>query len=212
MKFQLASLAGLLMAGQTIAAPVQARDGVKMASDYILEIAPKSATCDNTDECRTNVQAGPLFADAMLKYNVKNAAQIAGILALTAFESDDYKYKHNISPGRPGQGTSNMQQWPFTLKYAQSIPELKDKLSGVTESVDDNKKNEILALVTPDEYNFGSGPWFFTTQCSTDIQEALKAGTDAGFQQYMSCVGITDVTPDRLEYWNRAKTAFNLSG
>ncbi|OTB02519.1 hypothetical protein M426DRAFT_62181 [Hypoxylon sp. CI-4A] len=208
MKFQLATITGLLLAGQTLAAPVKARDG-KSAADIVAEIAPNSKTCDNTDECHTSDQAGPLLADAMAKYEVYSPGQIAGIIALTAFESVDYKYKHNVSPGRPGQGTSNMQMFNYNLLYAQSIPKLQDKVAGVDENAADDKKNEILALVNTDEYNFGSGPWFLTTQCSTDVQEALKAGDDAGFQAYMGCVGVT-LDEQRTAYWTRAKAAFGL--
>ncbi|KAI1137890.1 hypothetical protein F5Y05DRAFT_65169 [Hypoxylon sp. FL0543] len=210
MKFQIATTAGLLLAGQAVAAPLKARDGISAAA-IVAQISPNSKTCDGSAECRTADQVGPLLADAMVKYGVYSPGQIAGIIALTAYESVDYKYKHNVSPGRPGQGTSNMQQFPFNLEYAKSIPELADKVNGVDQNVPDDKKNEVLALVTPDEYNFGSGPWYFTKHCSTDVQNALKAGTDAGFQAYMGCVGVV-AGEDRLAYWDRAKTAFGLSG
>ncbi|OTA91268.1 hypothetical protein M434DRAFT_76505 [Hypoxylon sp. CO27-5] len=201
------------MVGQSIAAPLQDRDYISAAS-IVLQIAPNSKTCENTtatSECRTADQAGPLLADAMVKYKIYSAGQIAGILALTAYESVDYKYKHNVSPGRPGQGTCNMQQFPFNLEYAKSIPELAVKVNGVDENVSDEKKNEILALVTPDEYNFGSGAWYFTKHCTADVQNALKAGTDAGFEAYMGCVGV-QLDKDRKDYWDRAKAAFGLSG
>ncbi|KAI0841086.1 hypothetical protein F5Y06DRAFT_260619 [Hypoxylon sp. FL0890] len=210
MKFQLATTAGLLLAGQAIAAPVKARD-VKSAAEIVGEISPNSKTCDGSAECRTADQVGPLLADAMVKYGIYSAGQIAGIIALTAYESVDYKYKHNVSPGRPGQGTSNMQQFPFNLEYAKSIPELAAKANGVDQNASDDQKNDVLALVTPDEYNFGSGPWYFTKHCSTDVQNALKAGTDAGFEAYMGCVGVA-VDQNRKDYWDRAKTAFGLSG
>ncbi|XXG98618.1 hypothetical protein Hte_004943 [Hypoxylon texense] len=212
MKYQAAAAASLLMAGQALAAPVQiqARDGGS-AADLIAQISPASTSCADTTECRTAEQMGPLFADAMAKYELNQAGQIAAVLALTAFESVDYKYKHNVSPGRPGQGTSNMQMFEFNLEYANAIPELKDQVSGVTADADDAKKNEVLALVTDDKYNFGSGPWFMTTKCA-DAKDALSAGKDmdAGFQAYMQCVGVT-LTDDRQAYWTRAKQAFGLN-
>ncbi|KAI1460499.1 hypothetical protein F4805DRAFT_454921 [Annulohypoxylon moriforme] len=214
MKFQVATIAGLLLAGQAVAAPapsapLKTRDG-KTAAEIVAQIAPDSKTCDGSAECRTADQAGPLLADAMLKYSVYSPGQIAGIIALTAFESVNYKYKHNVSPGRPGQGTSNMQQFNYNLMYAQSIPELKSKVSGIDANAADDKKNDVLALVNADEYNFGSGPWFLTTQCTKDVQTALAKGDDAGFQAYMGCVGVT-LTSDRTAYWTRAKAAFGLS-
>ncbi|KAI0889418.1 uncharacterized protein GGS22DRAFT_184995 [Annulohypoxylon maeteangense] len=214
MKFQIATVAGLLMAGQAIAAPapsapLQTRDG-KTAAQIVAEIAPDSKTCASSTECRTADQAGPLLADAMVKYGVYSAGQIAGIIALTAFESVNYKYSHNVSPGRPGQGTSNMQMFNYNLMYAQSISALKGKVSGVDANAADAKKNEVLALVNTDEYNFGSGPWFFTTQCTKDVQSALAKGDDAGFSAYMGCVGVS-VTDERKAYWTRAKAAFGLA-
>ncbi|KAI0899457.1 hypothetical protein F4806DRAFT_492447 [Annulohypoxylon nitens] len=215
MKFQVATIAGLFLAGQAVvaapapSAPLTARAG-KTAADIVAEIAPASKTCASTTECRTADQAGPLLADAMVKYGVYSAGQIAGIIALTAFESVNYQYKHNVSPGRPGQGTSNMQQFNYNLKYAQSIPELKDKIAGIDANASDDKKNALLALVNADTYNFGSGPWFLTTQCTKDVQSALAKGDDAGFSAYMGCVGVT-ITDDRKAYWTRAKTAFGLA-
>ncbi|KAI1375664.1 hypothetical protein F4677DRAFT_446293 [Hypoxylon crocopeplum] len=216
MKFHVATTAaGLLLAGQALAAPaqtnpLQARQGAPAsAADIVAQIAPNSKTCAETTECRTADQAGPLLADAMAKYGLYSSGQIAAVLALTAFESVDYKYSHNVSPGRPGQGTSNMQMFPFVLKYAQSIDALKAQVAGVTEDAPDDKKNEVLGLVRTDEYNFGSGPWFLTTQCDSSVVDALKAGDDAGFQAYMGCVGVT-IDSDRQAYWTRAKAAFNL--
>ncbi|KAI1107603.1 hypothetical protein F4804DRAFT_104950 [Jackrogersella minutella] len=214
MKFQAVSTAaGLLLAGQALAAPTpsphMARDGVKSAADLVAAISPNSVTCDGSAECRTAAQVGPLLADAMVKYGVYSPGQIAGIIALTAYESVDYRYKHNVSPGRPGQGTSNMQNYNFNLMYAQSFPELKDKTTSAGANPSADEMNAILALVEPDEYNFGSGPWFLTTQCHPDVQEALKAGDDAGFEAYMGCVGVT-LVKERTDYWDRAKTAFGL--
>ncbi|KAI1403075.1 hypothetical protein F4819DRAFT_253238 [Hypoxylon fuscum] len=210
MKFQVATAAGLLLAGQALAAPLQARD--KSAADIVAEIAPDSKTCDDPKECRTAAQAGPMLVDAMAKYGLDNAGQIAAVIALTAFESVNYKYKHNVSPGRPGQGTCNMQMFNYNLMYAQSIPELKEKVNGVTADADDTKKNEVLALVNDDKYNFGSGAWFMTTQCKPEVKEGLAAGKDldAGFKAYMECVGVT-IDDERQAYWTRAKQAFSLT-
>lgn len=97
-----------------------------------------------------------------------------------------------------------MQMVNYNQEYASSIPELQPKVAGASD-------NDVLALVTPDEYNFGSGPWFLATQCSDSVRQALQAGTDDGFRAYMACVGVT-AGDDRLAYWTRAKAAFGLSG
>ncbi|KAK6064101.1 hypothetical protein SCUP515_11954 [Seiridium cupressi] len=205
--------ASLLLVCSAVAAPldgtpnVEARDG--SAASIVSAIVSSTASCAATDtECRTPAQAAPYLIAAMSKYGITNTGEIAGVLALMAFESVDFKYKHNISPGRPGQGTANMQMFDYNLEYAQSITELSAKVSALGTITTDDQKNQLLALVTDDNYNFGSGPWFYTTKCAS-ARSALQQGTDAGFAAYMSCVGVT-VTDDRSAYWTRAKQAFGL--
>ena len=194
-----------------MASPIERRDGGApvTAVDQILQIAPKSKTCDGSADCRTAEQAAPFLIQAFQDHKVYNAAQIAGILSLMAFESVEFKYKHNVSPGRPGQGTANMQMYPNNIKYAAAIPDLKSKAAAFTENSPDDQKNELLALVTDDKYNFGSGAWYFATQCDKSVQDSLASASDDGFAAYMKCVGVT-VTDERKAYWQRAKKAFNL--
>ncbi len=68
---------------------------------------------------------------------------------------------------------------------------------------------EVLALVTPDEHNFGSAAWFLTTKCTADVQNSLKTGSDAGWAAYAGCIGV-GVDAARTAYWNRAKTALGV--
>jgi hypothetical protein len=208
MKLSFAASAGFALAATTLAAPLTTR-GERMAADIIGDIAPQSLSCAETTECRTNTQVAPFMIDAMKKYGLQSAGQIAAVLSLTAFESGDYKYKHNVSPGRPGQGTSNMQMIDFNVEYANSIDALKDKVTTIGTPDSDDKKNQVLALVNTDEYNFGTGPWFLTTKCKPDVVDGLAKATDDAFAAYMACVGVT-VTDDRKAYWTRAKTAFGL--
>ncbi|KAI1661067.1 hypothetical protein F4813DRAFT_273904 [Daldinia decipiens] len=212
MKIQVASAAGLLLAGQALAAPrvVHEIRDLQTAAAIIAQVAPSTVDCAAGGECVKSDVIGPLLVQAMLQYGIYNPAQMAGIVALTAFESVEYTFKHNVSPGRPGQGTSNMQMFNFNLKYANSIPELAAQVAGVGEDAPDDKKNEVLSLVNDNKYNFGSGPWYFTTQCTPDVQEGLKRGDDAGFAAYMGCVGITVVDPKRQAYWDAARKAFGL--
>ena len=102
----------------------------------------------------------------------------------------------------------------YNLLYAQSISALSSNLSAITTAttttgLTDDELNAIRALVLPDDYSFGSGPWFLKTQCQSAMT-ALEADADTGFTAYMSCVG-TSATSDRLAYFTRAKAAFGLS-
>lgn len=93
-----------------------------------------------------------------------------------------------------------MQSPDYNKKYANSISALKDKVAGVA-----NSPADLLDLLRGDEtYDFGSGAWFLTTQCSSDVRSALQGGDESGWKKYISeCVGTT-VTDERKEYWQRA--------
>ncbi|KAF4981844.1 hypothetical protein FZEAL_2423 [Fusarium zealandicum] len=186
--------------------------GQLYAAKVVEHIAPKSTKCPaKLKECRTAEQAAPYIARSMYEYGVYSVKEMAAIISLMAFESGDFQYKQNAFPGRPGQGTANMQMAKFNLMYAKQIPGVKGHLEGV-DSIDgmsDDELNEILALVKPDKYNFGSGPWFLTTQCDKSVRTKFNDDVDEGFKAYMECVGV-EVTDDRLAYFTRAKEAFGL--
>jgi hypothetical protein len=185
------------------------------AADVLLKIAPTSNTCSDAafpSECATNVQAAPFLVNAMSQYNITNPHEIAAVLALIAFESGDFKYNinHYPAPGRPGQGTRNMQMASYNLMYAKSIPALAGKLNAITTAssttgLSDDQLNAIRALVLPDPSTWASGAWFLTSQCAS-ARAAIQAGGDAGFSAYMACIGTT-ATSDRLAYWQRADAA-----
>lgn len=98
-----------------------------------------------------------------------------------------------------------MQSPAYNKKYASSIAALKDQASKVSDPAD------LLDLLRADEtYDFGSGAWFLTTQCSKSVREKLQAGTEEGWSMYISdCVG-TSVTDERKEYWERAVKALGV--
>ncbi|KAJ3499943.1 hypothetical protein NM208_g17256 [Fusarium decemcellulare] len=184
------------------------------AAPIIEHIAPNSAKACPTDnkDCRTAKQAAPYIAQGMYRYGVYSVKEIAAVISLMAFESGDFRYKRNMFPGRPGQGTANMQMANYNLLYAKCIPGVKEHFEGV-DSVDgmsDDEKNDLLDLVTVDKYNFASGPWFLTTQCDASVRKALDDDIDDGFAAYMKCIDV-EVTDDRLAYFNRAKEAFGLT-
>lgn len=99
-----------------------------------------------------------------------------------------------------------MQMPSYNLKYAGSIPGLAGKLGPVR-----NDPSKVLNLLLSDEkYDFGSGAWFLTSQCSSDVRNALQSGSEAGWNKYISeCVGTT-VTGDRKAYWTRAAQALGV--
>lgn len=178
----------------------------------IQQISPASTSCAGaTPDCRTANQIAPHAMNAMQRYGVTSKQEMAAVLSLMAFESADFKYKHNVYPGRPGQGTANMQMPNFNLKYAQSIPPVAAKVAGIpsVDGLSAERLNQILSYVTPDQYNFGSGAWFLVTQCPSSVRDALKANVDDGFKAYMGCVGV-DAGPERTAYLTRAKQAFGL--
>ncbi|KAK3330257.1 hypothetical protein B0H66DRAFT_52890 [Apodospora peruviana] len=179
------------------------RDGKVVTARAAIEaIMPTSDSCADAqfkDECRTAAQAAPFMIKAMTNFSI---GQIAGMLALIALESVEMKAKHNIVPGVAGQGTSNMMSPDFVKEYATS-------LFGAS-AVDGKSPQDVLALVTPDEHNFGSAPWFLRTKCTPEVQKKLLLGTDEGWDAYMGCVGVNGRLPERFNYWKSAKTVFGL--
>jgi hypothetical protein len=195
------------------------RTAGKSAVDVLLGISPNSNTCDGAPfpaECATAEHAAPFLTAAMEQYGVRSLQELAAVLSLIAFETGDFKFNvnHYPAPGRPGQGTRNMQMAQFNLDYASSIPALAPKLRAITTSttiagLTDDQLNDIRALVLADQYTWGSAAWFLTTQCA-NIRPQLQAGGQAGWSAYLACIGTT-ATSDRLAYWQRANTAFGIS-
>lgn len=199
-------------------APRIARRGAgSSAVSQLLAIAPSSSDCTNApvaSECATATQAAPYLINAMSSYKITSPSEIAAVLSLIAYETDEFKYNINHYPGNPGQGTRNMQMASYNLQYAKSIPELQGPLSSITtgsttSGLSNDQLNDIRALVLPDQYSWASAAWFLTSQCESS-RPAIQAGGQSGFEAYMACVG-TSVTDDRLAYWTKAQAAFGLS-
>jgi len=225
---QLATLFPIaLMVTATVASPLASlpptflspRAAGGQAASQLLSIAPTANTCVGSmfaDECETAATAAPFLINAFMSYKVYSPPELAAIISLIAFETGDFKYaeNHYPAPGRPGQGTRNLQMANFNLEYALSISALSDKAkaiapSGTTDGLSDDQLNQILALVLPDEYSWASAAWFYTTKCAS-IRSTVQAGGQAGLSAYLGCVGTTP-TADRLAYWTRANAAFGLS-
>ena len=140
--------------------------------------------------------------DAFHKYGISSAGEMAAVLSLMAFETQDFKYNTNHFPGWPGQGTRNMQMPPLNLKYAQSIPDLATAAGDPV---------QVLKLLTSsDEYDFGSGSWFLSTQCPDSVRSGLQTGSQQGWEAYITSCVQTSVTPERQAYWERAKKALGM--
>ncbi|KAJ5248977.1 hypothetical protein N7468_000428 [Penicillium chermesinum] len=189
--------------------PWLAARGTSVTEAQILKFAPSSNSCANPPaegECATAKTAAKYASQSFQTYKVSSKAEQAAILSLMAFESDDFKYNKNHFPGTPGQGTRNMQSPAFNKKYASSIPALSSKIAQVA-----NDPAALLDLLRDNEtYDFGSGAWFLTTQCSANVRSALQTGSESGWQQYISdCVG-TSVTDERKAYWEKAVDALGV--
>lgn len=99
-----------------------------------------------------------------------------------------------------------MQSPAYNSKYANSLPDIKDKVA-----VAGNDPGQILDILLADaEYDFGSGAWFLTTQCSESVREALRSGSQEGWEGYISgCVG-TEADEGRRGYWESAVKALGV--
>ncbi|KAH8593665.1 hypothetical protein B0O99DRAFT_515270 [Bisporella sp. PMI_857] len=188
------------------------------AAAYLLTVAPTSKSCDGgiAVECRTNVQAAQPVLDSLAKYKIYQPAEIAALVSLMALESGEFKYNinHFPEPGRPGQGTRNMQMPQYNLEYAQSVlPADVAKITSSTTAngLSDDDLNAIRALVLPDKYSFASAAWFYATKCAPEVRTSVAKEGKAGYVRYLTeCVG-TAATDDRLAYWKTAREGFGLS-
>jgi hypothetical protein len=172
-----------------------------LTADIITAIAPNSASCASAafaDECRTAAQAAPHINDSFNKYGITSTAEQAAVLSIMLYESSSFQYNknHYPEPGRPGQGTRNMQSPALNLEYAQSLL-AADKVAQANQA----GPAAVLELVSGDDYSFGSAAWFLTTQCTMNVRSELQTGSKAGWSAYLTqCVGTTD-TEDRDTIW-----------
>ncbi|OBT80513.1 hypothetical protein VF21_00827 [Pseudogymnoascus sp. 05NY08] len=207
----LLTLTPLLLALPALSAPLPT------ALAQLLSIAPTSSTCASApfpSECRTAEQAGPFLISTMVANAIYSPPELAALLALIAFESGEFKYTRNHFPGRPGQGTRNMQMPNFNLAYALSLAKTKDAATKIAagrqaDALSDAEKDQILALVEGDEFGWGSVAWFYNSQCGADVHKAVQAGGKTGWVAYLGCVGV-ESGAERDAYWERATAAFGL--
>lgn len=168
-------------------------------------IAPTSSSCSTAttyqSECATATEAFPYIVASFYRYNLTSLYAQVAVLSLIAYESGDFKYvrNHFPAPGRPDQGTRNMQSQNYNEAYAAS--------RGLGPFV---MVENMMEALTTDEYAWASAAWFLETQCSSDIRNDLETRGRAGWEAYLTdCVGTT-VDGGRVAYWQRACAALGV--
>ncbi|KAK3208269.1 hypothetical protein GRF29_77g152069 [Pseudopithomyces chartarum] len=178
--------------------------------NQIIRIAPTTVACPRDlpylSECADAKTAAPALTAAFEKYNITSPNTRAALIATMIYESGSFRYNHNHfpAPGRPGQGTRNMQMATYNEKYATDLfgaaAVAKAKEVGTQEAVEDR----VLALVQGDEESFGSAAWLLKG-CDASIEEGLATGEMSGWDAYLTeCIG-TEHGEDRDVAWEKAK-------
>lgn len=95
----------------------------------------------------------------------------------------------------------------YNLQYAQWLANTCANC-GVSQAEVEKAKaagvDAVLELVNGDLWGFASAAWFLGTQCGEEVGEGLAAGTEDGWEAYLTgCVG-TSVTEDRTAVWRKA--------
>lgn len=179
-------------------------------STAILTLSPTTSTCTTAAyaaECRTAAQAAPYIALSWLNYNISSFSTQAALLSLQLYETAGFKYAINHYPGVPGQGTRNMQNPAFNVKYAEWIA-AEVSNGGITgeevQAAQQQGPVAVLGLVNGDFWGFASAAWFLSTQCEASYTEGLASGSLEGWEGYLTgCVGTT-ATDDRTAIWKQA--------
>lgn len=99
----------------------------------------------------------------------------------------------------------------FVAEFAATFPELQSRLAQAQRQTPGNKDPaKVLDLVLDDTYSFAAAGWFYSSKCSTHQKEALRTGSQDGWEEFVTaCVGIT-VDKGRQEYWERACLALKV--
>ncbi|KAI9819503.1 MAG: hypothetical protein M1827_006951 [Pycnora praestabilis] len=196
------------------------RQTTSITPSQLLHIAPTSSTCVGApfaDECATASDVAPHISSSFQTYGIATVGEQAALIGIMAFESGEFKFVKNHYPGRPGQGTRNMQFPTYNIAYAKSIPALAGQLDAIVPSgtdasaLSDDSLDNMLALLTPDAYSFASAAWYLTTQCGETIRQGLQSNGQTGWEAYITGCIQTEATDDRLAYWQKAVQALGGS-
>ena len=185
------------------AAPANANCPIALSSDKILAVAPPSRTCAaNLPECRTAAQATEPIAKSFATYQICDPSAQAALVATMALESANFQYSHNVSPGRPGQGTRSMMMPNFVLQYAAAL-----KVGGGGDAA-----ATLKLLQANPEWDFGSAAWYLSSQSACQgARDLFRQKSPQAWPTYVTqCLGTT-MSPERTEYHERALKAFGIS-
>lgn len=193
----------------TLSAPSNTRPDTLSATS-IIALDPTTSNCADAPaegECRTALSAAPYIGLSFHNFDIPTFGAQAALLSLMLFETAGFKYSKNHFPGRPGQGTRNMQMYKFNLQYANWLAK-NCKNCGISaedvEAAEKESKDAVLALVDSDQWGFSSAAWYLDTQCDASIKEGLAREDETGSEAYLTeCVG-TEVTERRTVIWKKA--------
>jgi hypothetical protein len=173
-------------------------------------------------QCRTAKQAAGPILRSFERYGITAPGEKAALLSLMVMETAEFKYRRNVYPGTPGQGSKfgiarqvldpnanrcrwysarNMQMPNWNQKYAASLPEISQQY----EPVKDNVDAVLELLLKNDDHDFGSAAWFLVTNCPGEVRAELQKGTDEGWERYITQCVHTTVTDERRKYWLGAR-------
>jgi len=213
-----------LLSASVSAAPYNSRrqaPAKKMTIAQLLQFAPTASSCSPAaqfaDECRTAAQAVPLINAAFSNFSINTVGEQAALASLMSFETGDFQFDRNHfpAPGNPGQGTRNLMQFPNVLAYALNTTSTAAQAQSLVPdpsdvNVSDDTKNAVLALMLPDDLSFASAAWFYTTNCAQEsIVSGLQAGTEAGWENFITNCISTTVTDDRKTAYLNALSALS---
>jgi hypothetical protein len=183
-----------------------------ITADQLIKIDPKTASCADAPaagECADATAAAAAISVSFAQYGIKTPGEQAALIAIMDFETGGFKYNKNHFPGRPGQGTRNMQMEPFNQKYAADVMPAAATLAGDALTT---------ALNADANISFGSAAWYLTkganngSGCTQAIRDGLAAGTKVGWDAYLTtCVGTT-AAAERDVPWAAAKTVLGVTG
>ncbi|PFH59874.1 hypothetical protein XA68_11766 [Ophiocordyceps unilateralis] len=183
----------------------------------IARIDPSTTSCASSGECRTAAQAGALLSTSFSRHGVRCRQEAACLTALVLLETDHLKYQHNVYPGRPGQGTANMQMCRFNAEYAASDPVLRkcfpDVLPVGSDPNEDQCRRVLKCILDHEDKSFDTPAWFWDKKCpDKDARAKLSNGGIEGCAAYLkSCVGVDGNDQSRVALNRKAYDAFEVT-
>ncbi|CAI6332188.1 unnamed protein product [Periconia digitata] len=177
--------------------------------EQLIAIAPKTASCNGAafpDECADAARAAPAISASFKQYQIESKGAQAALIAIMLFESGSFQFNKNHFPGRPGQGTKNMQMPEFNREYATAtVGADKVALAEVPNNVNATAE-AILGLVNSnDTLSFGSAAWYLNTKCDVSFKANLADGSQKTWDEYLTGCIETTADKERDDPWIAAK-------